>query len=215
MLSGNRRRSSSKPAITSRHSLLLKAQNSRNRPSGRYRVQASHGISFQGRRYVSPGLTDRLRGQEVDIYYDRRDTIANVLHASVFLTFHAGDFGAASPRAAVYSFEPPAPSEESSLPGPAGMPRLIPWEYVQVFELDRSRELAGALQQSLAAIPGLSVPKAAAAPARVLRSVGNPAAAVEIGSFAPDLDSAPLSALSFQQQLADAILKGLDAFKKP
>ena len=53
--------------------LLLKAQNLRNRPSGRYRVQAGHGISFQGRRYVSPGLTDRLRGQEVDIYYDRRD----------------------------------------------------------------------------------------------------------------------------------------------
>lgn len=155
------------------------------------------------------------RSGDSDPTFDRRDTIANVLHASVFLTFHAGDFGAASPRAAVYSFEPPAPSEESSLPGPAGMPRLIPWEYVQVFELDRSRELAGALQQSLAAIPGLSVPKAAAAPARVLRSVGNPAAAVEIGSFAPDLDSAPLSALSFQQQLADAILKGLDAFKKP
>ena len=53
--------------------LLLRAHNLRNRPSGRYRVQAGHGISFQGRRYVSPGLTDRLRGQEVDIYYDRRD----------------------------------------------------------------------------------------------------------------------------------------------
>ncbi len=147
--------------------------------------------------------------------FDRRDTIANVLHASVFLTFHAGDFGAASPRVAVYSFEPPAPLEESSPPAPPSMPRLIPWEFVQVSQLDRSRELAGALLQSLAAVPGLSVRKAAAAPARVLRSVGNPAVAVEVGSFAPDTDSAPLSALSFQQQLADAILKGLDAFKKP
>lgn len=53
--------------------LLLRAHNLRNRPSGSYRVQAGHGISFQGRRYISPGLTDRLRGQEVDIYYDRRD----------------------------------------------------------------------------------------------------------------------------------------------
>src|SRR5579884_1170960 len=53
--------------------LLLKAHNARNRPTGRYRVHTGHGISFQGRWYVSPGLLDRLRGQEVDIYYDRRD----------------------------------------------------------------------------------------------------------------------------------------------
>jgi hypothetical protein len=61
--------------------LLLKAHNLRNRPSGRYRVQAGHGITFQGRRYVSPGLTDRLVGQEVDIYYDRRDIAVIYLFA--------------------------------------------------------------------------------------------------------------------------------------
>ncbi len=30
-------------------------------------------LSFLGRNYVSPGLLDRLRGKEIDIYYDRRD----------------------------------------------------------------------------------------------------------------------------------------------
>lgn len=39
---------------------LLKAHNLRNRPSGRHRVQAGHGISLQGRHYVSSGLTDRF-----------------------------------------------------------------------------------------------------------------------------------------------------------
>jgi hypothetical protein len=29
--------------------------------------------SFLGKTYVSPGLLDRLRGQEIDIYFDRRD----------------------------------------------------------------------------------------------------------------------------------------------
>jgi N-acetylmuramoyl-L-alanine amidase len=154
------------------------------------------------------------RSGDSDLTFDRRDTISNVLHASVFLTFHAGDFGAASPRVVVYSFEPPAPWEETSVRAETGMPQLIPWEHVQDSHLDRSRELAAALEQQFAAVPGLSAPKATAAPARVLRSVGSPAVAVEIGSFAPDIDSAPLSALSFQQQIAGAILKGLDAFKK-
>ena len=52
--------------------LLMKAANRRNSPTGRYAIR--HGeLSFLGRSYVSPGLLDRLRGRELDIYYDRRD----------------------------------------------------------------------------------------------------------------------------------------------
>lgn len=52
--------------------LLMKAQNRKNPATGRYAI--SHGsLSFLGRRYVSPGLMDRLRGKEIDIYFDRRD----------------------------------------------------------------------------------------------------------------------------------------------
>ena len=136
------------------------------------------------------------------------------MHASAFVTLHAGDFGSASPRAVVYTFEPPA-SVETASPAPAGLPQLISWERVQELHLDSSRELGTAIEQALGAFRGLSVPKLTAAPARVLRSVNAPAVAIEIGSFAPDTDATLFTSSSFQQQLAGAILNGLDNFKKP
>ncbi len=53
--------------------LLMKAKNRKNPATGRYAISPSRGLSFLGYRYVSPGLLDRLRGKEIDIYYDRRD----------------------------------------------------------------------------------------------------------------------------------------------
>ncbi len=55
--------------------LLMKAQNRKNPMTGRYAITQSQ-LSFLGRTSVSPGLLDRLRGQEIDIYYDRRDISA-------------------------------------------------------------------------------------------------------------------------------------------
>ncbi len=52
--------------------LLMKAVNRKNPATGRYAITQGK-LSFLGRSYVSPGLLDRLRGREVDIYYDRRD----------------------------------------------------------------------------------------------------------------------------------------------
>jgi transposase len=52
--------------------LLMKAVNRKNHSTGRYAVKHD-SLSFLGRRYVSPGLLNRLRGREIDIYYDRRD----------------------------------------------------------------------------------------------------------------------------------------------
>jgi N-acetylmuramoyl-L-alanine amidase len=152
------------------------------------------------------------RSNDSDPTFDHRDEIANVLEAWAFVSFHAGDFGGVSPRAVVYTFEPPSSSENAAA---VGLLQLIPWDHVQEARLERSQELGAALQQTLAAVPGLNVPKATAAPARVLRSVTAPAVAIEIGSFAPDTDASPLSAGDFEQQVADAVLKGLDNFKKP
>ncbi|HET8852724.1 MAG TPA: Mu transposase C-terminal domain-containing protein, partial [Ktedonobacteraceae bacterium] len=53
--------------------LLMKAVNRRNKATGRYAISPYRGLSFLGYRYVSPGLLDRLRGREIDIFYDRRD----------------------------------------------------------------------------------------------------------------------------------------------
>jgi transposase len=52
--------------------LLMKAMNRKNPATGRYAI-TSGKLSFLGRSYVSPGLLDRLRGREIEIYYDRRD----------------------------------------------------------------------------------------------------------------------------------------------
>ncbi len=53
--------------------LLMKAINRRNKATGRYAISPYRGLAFLGYRSVSPGLLDRLRGREIDIYYDRRD----------------------------------------------------------------------------------------------------------------------------------------------
>ncbi len=52
--------------------LLMKAKNRKNLATGRYAITQGR-LSFLGRTYVSPGLLDRLRGKEIDIYFDRRD----------------------------------------------------------------------------------------------------------------------------------------------
>lgn len=52
--------------------LLMKAKNRKNPTTGRYAITAGR-LSFLGKTYVSPGLLDRLRGKEIDIFFDRRD----------------------------------------------------------------------------------------------------------------------------------------------
>jgi hypothetical protein len=47
--------------------LLMKAKNRKNKANGRYAITQGR-LSFLGRTYVSPGLLDRLRGKEIDIY---------------------------------------------------------------------------------------------------------------------------------------------------
>jgi len=64
--------------------LLMKAVNRKNPVTGRYAISPYRGLSFLGYRYVSPGLLDRLRGKEVDIYFDRRDI-------SVIYLFEGGE----------------------------------------------------------------------------------------------------------------------------
>jgi len=50
----------------------MKAVNRRNKARGSYAITQGR-LSFLGLDYVSPGLLDRLRGKEIDIYFDRRD----------------------------------------------------------------------------------------------------------------------------------------------
>jgi len=53
--------------------LLLMRSVNRKHLAGRYRFNPDKGVSFLGRWYLAPDLSDRLRGQEVEIRFDRRD----------------------------------------------------------------------------------------------------------------------------------------------
>lgn len=64
--------------------MLMKAVNHKT-PDHRYRVQSGNRLSFHGRWYVSPGLLNRLKGREFEMYYDRRDI-------SVLYLFVAGSY---------------------------------------------------------------------------------------------------------------------------
>jgi N-acetylmuramoyl-L-alanine amidase len=142
---------------------------------------------------------------------DQRAAIANAARAEVFVTFHAGNLGMHSPRIAIYTYQPPSTSTATAGDRPAGL--LIPWGTIQVSHLSRSQLLADAFQKTLVNIPGVSVSSPTAAPMGVIRGVNAPAIAVEIGSLTPDMDGTPLSATSFQDGVASAVVKAMDAFE--
>jgi N-acetylmuramoyl-L-alanine amidase len=152
------------------------------------------------------------RTGDLAVSTDQRALAANLAGALYFLSFHAGDLGTASPRIAVFSFQPPAPpvppADEST------QSVLVPWEQVQAVHLDRSRQLASALQQQLALINGVEVDPPASAPVRTLRSVNTAAVAIELGRLAPDADSAALTNLVVQQQIALAVVQSLANLEK-
>ncbi len=53
--------------------LLMRSENRKNKKTGRYALKPYQGLSFKGRSYNNEPVLNRLRGKEIDIYYDRRD----------------------------------------------------------------------------------------------------------------------------------------------
>ncbi len=151
----------------------------------------------------------RVGDANVDL--DRRETVANTSRPVAFFSFHAGDLGATTPRAVVYSYRSPAPTGETE--GEISRSLLVPWAEIFERHVDRSRQLALAVQQKFGQIQGLTAGPPAEAPLRVLRSINAPAVAIEIGSLSEDVDSAPLTNSGIQQQIAAAVAAGLEAFR--
>jgi N-acetylmuramoyl-L-alanine amidase len=149
------------------------------------------------------------RSGDTDPTFDERTLAANTVHPIAFISLHAGSFGEAIPRAAVYSYQPPLldkVSAHESAPERSRAQRIfVPWDEIQRPHLKRSRQLAQDLAEEFGKIPGLSVQQAASAPVRILRSIDAPAVAVEIGSLAPGIDAQPLINLNLQQQIAKAV----------
>jgi len=136
--------------------------------------------------------------------FEQRTVEANTSHAVMFVTFHAGDFGQQSPEVRLYTYQSP------SLPPPHVLNSVfVPWQWVQIVHLQRSRVIALGIQQQLAKIQGLDAPGPVAAPVRQLRSINAPALAIELGSLAPDQNAATLASAGFLKSLADAISQAL------
>ncbi len=163
------------------------------------------------------------RTGDVSVNDDQRAMAANQSSAIYFLSFHAGDLGATSPRIAIFTFQPPSPldhdTSSTDIPGAANEhPRKTsafrPWGGVQETRLAQSQQLAQALQGELAQVNGVEVNPPAGAPLHTLRSVNAPAVAIEIGRLAPDAPGLALTDTAFQQQVAAAIARGLAAFEK-
>jgi len=161
------------------------------------------------------------RSGDADPTFDERAAAANAARPIAFLSFHAGNLGKRIPRLMVYTYWSPSsrtPSTESDPPARAtprtGGPSeiFVPWMEVHERHLERSRQLADALQSEFGKIPGAITGKPVEAPARALRSVDAPAAAIEIGSVAPDVNSRSLTNPVLQQQIATAVVRALEAF---
>ncbi len=148
---------------------------------------------------------------DVNLTSNQRDVIANIAHPIAFISFHAGDMGAAIPRINIYSYAP----SSSPDPGAANIasPLFVPWDLVQLGYASQSFRLAEDLQQQLAATTHDTGSKPWQVPVRVLRSVAAPAAAIEVGSLAPDTDPAPLVNPTFQNQIAAGVVLALAAFQ--
>lgn len=147
---------------------------------------------------------------DVNVEFDERAVAANLARPQMFLTFHAGNLGITSPRVMVYTYQPPSPPLG---PDDTLLKLFVPWKKVQQTHLERSRELALALHQQFAQIPGITADRPADAPVRTLRSVNAPAVAVEIGSLSLDENAAVLTNPDFQNQIAAAVVNALEAFR--
>ncbi|HEV2494402.1 MAG TPA: N-acetylmuramoyl-L-alanine amidase [Terriglobia bacterium] len=161
------------------------------------------------------------RSGDTDPGFDERAGIANDARPVAFLSLHAGNLGSKLPQLAVYTYLPSSLTEGSQETGAAmthsgvadGRFVLLPWNELQMAHVDRSRRFAQALERQFANISGLTTSGGSVeAPVRALRNIDAPAAAVEIGSFASDVDARPLTNGTLQDQIAGAIVRALDAF---
>ncbi len=152
------------------------------------------------------------RTGDVNVSSEQRALASNLAGAICFLSFHAGDLGTASPRIAIFTFQPPTTAPPAASEAP--IPTFVPWAQVQEAHLGQSAQFALALQQQFVLMNGVEADPPATAPVRILRSVNAPAVAIELGRLAPDDDATALTNPAFQQQVAGAVVQALASFEK-
>ena len=147
------------------------------------------------------------RAGDVNPTFEQREITANTARPVAFLSLHAGDLGNTTPRVVVFSYR--------SLQPDAAQPvaLLVPWSEVHRIHGEQSQRLAQMLQARLAQVPGLAADAPVEAAVRSLRSIDCPAVAIELGSLNPAQDSGSLTSVALQQQIATAIVAGLEGFR--
>lgn len=163
------------------------------------------------------------RSDDSNPSYDERSAEANGYRNAVFITLHIGSSGKVGTVRAYYdqfwSAMQATPSSSRSLgPGvksaaPAGnLPAnaLVSWQEAQRPYVTESQRLADALQLQFAQLFSGSPVTSSAVPLRDLRSVENPAVAIEISSIgAPSADAL----LELSGRLSIAIEKAVETFE--
>lgn len=164
------------------------------------------------------------RSDDSDPTYDERAALANSYRNAVFIAIHVGSSGKLGSVRAFYdqfwtagslapsSSQAPSPATTSRAPGASVATNpLIPWHEAQRPYVPESHRLADILQLQFGqAFPGSPV-TAMSAPLRDLRSVAEPAVAIEISNISvPSADRL----LQVSGALSVAIEKAMQTFRQ-
>ena len=152
------------------------------------------------------------RNDDSNPSYEDRAAVANAYRDAIFITLHVsstGKFGTV--RTYSYAFPAVAPLPEDAAVIPAPHPAgLVPWDEAQRAHADASKRFADLLQLQFAQKFSGSPQDSSAYAVRDLRSVAQPAVAIEISSVvAPD----PNSILALGGQLAMAVVRSVQLFR--
>jgi len=154
------------------------------------------------------------RNDDSNPSYDDRAAIANAHGEAMFISLHISSTGApASIRTYYDQFSTPEPMANVQIakPFPAQSAGLPSWHDAQRPYVDTSHRLADLIQvqliKSFPGSPGASI----MAPVRELRSVNEPAVAIELSSIS---GSTPEALAGSALSIANAISAGVSAFRQ-
>ena len=151
------------------------------------------------------------RNGDVNVGFDQRAAEANIAQPIAFISFHAGDLGPSSPRVVVYSYRPSSPLAMAPGSGPQSI--FVNWNKVQLPYMRQSNHLALDLQRGLEKTTKVAATPPMEVPVRILQSIAAPAVAIEVGSLAPNSNSAALTDLNFQQEIGAAVVAAIERFQ--
>ncbi len=152
------------------------------------------------------------RGDDFEISQSERSAIANNQKADMLISIHTGaGFVHAAGGVVIYYYQPTAKSA-----GPSGSTLsgegLTPWQDLQLSHRADSQRLARHLKTAFEAVAGMPDVRLVSAPLLVLQGADMPAVVIEVGSLSNPAEEERLNNPLQQENLAQAIMKGLEGY---